>query len=115
MYCWRCQMDIPMLTEGEWALVSPHLSNAIMDTKQYQEAHQCSLAEAKTQGLGQRALSVYAQITGLKETNTNALYHHRISLYGPPCHACGKPLRTPQARYCAMCSAERPANAGADA
>ena len=49
------------------------------------------------------ALKRYAQITGFRETNINAIYHHRISLHGGPCPRCGKPFRTPQARFCAAC------------
>ena len=105
IYCWRCRMDIPMLTEEEWQV--SYLANAVEQIKTYRELHGCSLAEANRKGFGERALAVYEQITGFKETNPNALFHHRLSVYGPPCHACGKPLRTPQARYCAMCSAER--------
>ena len=107
IYCWRCRLNIPMLTEEEWQEVSPSLFNAVAQIKQYRETHQCSLAEANAKGFGQQALLAYERITGFKETNPNALYHHRLSVYGPPCHACGKPLRTPQARYCAMCSAVR--------
>jgi hypothetical protein len=108
-------MDIPMLTEDEWERVAPHLANAVAQIKQYRDEHQCSLSEAHAKGFGQQALAAYEQITGFKETNPNALFHHRLSIYGPPCHACGKPLRTPQARYCAMCSAEKPAAAEATA
>lgn len=97
-------MDIPMLTEEEWAVVSPHLSNAIEQISTYRKVHGCSLEEATRRGLAD-ALDAYARLTGFNETNPNALWHHRLSLYGPPCHACGKPLRTPQAQYCAMCSA----------
>ncbi len=50
-----------------------------------------------------RVLDRYEQITGFHETNINAVYHHRISLYGKPCPQCGKPLRTPTARLCAAC------------
>jgi hypothetical protein len=100
-----------MLTEEEWGSVSPHLGNAFTQIKRYRNEHQCSPAEALAKGFGQQALAEYERITGFKETNPNARHHHRLSIYGPPCHACGKPLRTPPARYCAMCSAERPASA----
>jgi hypothetical protein len=52
-------------------------------------------------------LEEYNHITGFEETNPNAVWHHRIALYGPPCHGCGKPLRTPVARFCAACGAIR--------
>lgn len=96
-----------MLTEAEWSLVSPHLSNMVTQIKRYREEHKCSLEEALRIGAGREALAVYEKLTGFRESNANALYHHRLSIYGPPCHLCGKPLRTPQARYCAMCGAER--------
>jgi hypothetical protein len=104
-----------MLTESEWERVSPHMVNAVTQIKQYREEHQCSLSEARAKGFGQQALAAYEQITGFKETNPDALFHHRLSIYGLPCHACGKPLRTPQAQYCANCSAERPAAADTSA
>ena len=45
----------------------------------------------------------YQLFTGIAETNANAVWHHVASLYGPPCTACGKPLRTPAAKLCAAC------------
>lgn len=45
----------------------------------------------------------YRRITGFRETNPNAVAHHVVSMYGPPCKACGKPLRTPRAKFCAAC------------
>ncbi len=107
IYCWRCRIDIPMLTDEEWQSVSPHLTNAIEQIKRYREEHACSLKEATEKGFGEAALVEYERLTGFKETNPNALFHHRLSIYGPPCPSCGKPFRTPQARFCAMCSTER--------
>jgi hypothetical protein len=96
-----------MLDELEWAQVSPFLDNAIEQIKRYRTEHNVSLSEAKQHGYGQEALTRYFEIAGFREANANALWHHRLSLFGPPCSNCGKPLRTPQARHCAECGAPR--------
>ena len=107
LYCWRCKMDVPMLDEVEWEQVVPHLTGAVAEIKRYRDAHGVSLAEAKDQVYGKGALDRYHQITGFRETNVNAVWHHRISNFGPPCAACGKPLRTPRAKFCAECGGQR--------
>jgi hypothetical protein len=52
-------------------------------------------------------LREYERITGFHEENPNAIYHHALSMYGPPCANCGKPLRTPRAKMCGTCMAPR--------
>jgi hypothetical protein len=98
-------MDIPMLEEHEWKEVSASLANAIQQIKDYRTEHNVSLAEAREFGYGRTALDRYFEITGFRETNADALWHHRVSLFGPPCTACKTLLRTPFANYCAECGA----------
>ena len=81
LYCWRCKMDMPMLsTEAERIRVMPYLGR---DPK--------------------RALEEYFAITGFRETNARALWHHTTADHGPPCPGCGKPIRTRKATSCVMC------------
>jgi hypothetical protein len=103
LFCWRCDMEVPMLTEREWEEVAPLLQSSIGDVKAYRERHGVSLQAAMEVSFGQSAIAKYEEITGIKENNVNVIWHHRASIYGPPCIACGKPLRTPKARLCAAC------------
>lgn len=97
LYCWRCKMEVPML-EGE----------------EFDEA--CRLygymfqPENPGKTMEERALPLadfYERITGTREVNPNAIRHHGVALYGPPCEACGKPYRTPKAKLCAACGNSR--------
>ena len=89
LYCWRCKVEMPMLDEDEWARIGPLLSDS---------------NDPLTR---QAALDLYEEMTGLRETHINAIWHHRIQDYGPACSECGKPLRTPRANFCAACGATR--------
>lgn len=84
LWCYRCKMDMPMLDEAEWRLVESKMFPV-------------------TRSRLQDGLAEYNRITGLNETNVNAVFHHQISLYGPPCPRCGKVLRTPVAYKCFEC------------
>ena len=72
---------MPMLDYKEWASIEPLLS-------------------IKTQ---KEACEYYYQITGLSETNINAMAHHNNQRLGPNCKHCGKPYRTQKAQSCVEC------------
>ncbi len=100
-----------MLDEAEWAQVSPLLDAYISAVKAYREEHGVGLAEARER-VADLACAAYERLTGFHETNYLAIYHHRLSLYGPPCPRCGRLLRTPKAAFCAECG-YRPAPSAA--
>ena len=85
-YCWRCQMEMPMLEEYEWKQVLPLFRS---DTGR------------------KRVLALYKEFTGFDETNPAAVAHHRLSNFGPPCETCGRLYRTPRAKLCAECGNTR--------
>jgi len=113
MWCWRCRMELPMLDEDEFAVVS-RARTAGMDAGMKLLADEAAArglpaprppppdAGGVTRWLWPLCAG-YEMFTGMEETNPNAVPHHRISIYGPSCEQCGKPLRTPRARYCPAC------------
>lgn len=107
LYCWRCKREVAVLEDAEWERVAPHLANPIAQIKAYRQQHGVSLAEARIHGYGKEALRIYEEITGYQEQYPDPIWHHRANLFGPPCTACGKPLRSPKAKHCAECGAER--------
>ena len=95
-----------MLDEQEWQQIGAPEGNLIQAMKDYQSRHGGTLAEARDEA-PKEILARYKRLTGFEETNVNALFHHRIEIHGPQCHACGKPLRTPVAKRCVECGAVR--------
>ena len=98
MWCWRCRMDVEMLDEEEYAKASELYSKAIRSASDVTKTRLDRYREL---------LDYYHKVTGFKETEPNAIMHHRISMYGPPCEKCGKPYRTPKAKFCAACGNKR--------
>lgn len=92
-----------MLDEVEWETVAPLLSRMVTDAKGERGANQAAAFCDLIARHAQPVLDAFERLTGFVETNVNAVAHHRLSLYGPPCSRCGKPLRTPEARLCAAC------------
>ena len=107
MWCWRCKMDLPMLDEEEFAIVSNLYSQGMGATKEFREKHNIILGDSPIEDLFRPVRDAYRKMTGMDESNHNAIMHHRISLYGPPCKNCGKPLRTARASFCAACGQVR--------
>lgn len=112
VYCWRCAMDLPMLDEDEWAKFEPLLDGAIGNIQRYRHRHDVGLDAVPIPAMYWAASEMFAKLTGVTDIAPQALWHHRLSLYGPPCEACGKPLRTPQAKRCAACGHPRAAPPG---
>lgn len=92
-----------MLDEEEFADVANLYSEAIKGTKRFRLESGASLQHPNIDDLFKPVRDRYEQLTGMRETNQNAIMHHRISLYGPPCAHRGKPLRTPTAKLCGSC------------
>jgi hypothetical protein len=105
-------MDVPMLDEEEFAVVDKLYSGAFTATREFRLEHNLSLGECSIDERFRPVRDAYERITGMAESNHNAIMHHRISIYGSPCERCGKPLRTPRASFCAACGQVRNSDAG---
>ena len=89
LWCWRCKTEVPMLDDDEY--------------RQVMALRPIGKSGGSLQTMFAPMLAEYERITGLSETNPNAVFHHRVSDYGPPCRHCAKPLRTPRAKVCGNC------------
>jgi hypothetical protein len=107
LWCWRCKTEMPMLDEVEYFEVHRLYGEGMSATKEFRQKWGLPLEGMESEIRFKPLLDRYEQMTRMRETNPNAVMHHRLSLYGPPCHACGKPLRTPKARICGSCMAPR--------
>ena len=97
LWCWRCKMEVEMLDEEEFAIAAELYHKAFTDIK-FRKGR-----EVRFRPL----LDYYEKVTGFREKEPNAIMHHRIAQYGPPCEKCGKPYRTPVAKFCAACGNKR--------
>jgi hypothetical protein len=97
LWCWRCKMEVPMLDEEEYKVASQLYRDGFKTGK-------CNMTRKKR---FKDLLDYYKALTGVEETNPNAIMHHRIDLYGPPCECCSKPYRTSKASFCAACGHKR--------
>src|SRR5579871_5440384 len=103
LWCWRCRSIMPMLTEDEYAEITSLFRDAMKSTKEFRQHWGIPLEEASIHQRFQPVREHYEHITGMKDCHQNAILHHRLSLYGPACKFCQKPLRTPKAKLCGSC------------
>ena len=91
-----------MLDETEFAEVSALYADSMRSLKVYKIDH-AQDSEDAIHARFKPVRDAYLRLTGFAETNHNAIMHHRLSLYGPACTGCARPLRTPRAQHCAAC------------
>lgn len=107
LWCWRCQQVVPMLDEDEFVLISRLFDDGLSGAKQDRRELGVPVDDPSLHARFEPVRREYERLTGFANCHQNAVMHHRLSLYGPPCAACGKPLRTPRAKHCAACGVER--------
>jgi len=98
---------MPMLDEQEYAEIASLYRAGVQSAKDYRMKSQGPLKSVPLTERFAALLARYEAMTVFKETNPDAVLHHRLSLYGPLCNGCGRPLRTPQAKLCGSCMAPR--------
>lgn len=107
LWCWRCESEMPMLDEEEFAEWHKVLRACTEDVKAHRRRFDATLDESPVDQILAPARKKYEELTGMADCHQNAIHHHRISLYGPPCSSCRKVLRTPTASKCWECGQDR--------
>jgi hypothetical protein len=96
-----------MLDEAEFARIDQVYRECTAAVQQYRQDHSAPLSQTPVDGLFRPVRQEYVRLTGRTSDHQDEILRHRIALYGPSCHVCGKPLRTPAARVCAACGSSR--------
>lgn len=92
-----------MLDEQEFAQIANLYSEGMKSAKRFREVSGVDLKHPAVDDCFRPVRDRYERLTGVKESNQNAIMHHRLAMYGPPCEHCGKPLRRPNAKLCGNC------------
>ena len=92
-----------MLTDDEWISLHEKVDGYIDQLKANAPAGDDDADLRLIRPRIAKLLEEYNSLTGEREGNVNAVWHHRRSLYGPPCCHCGVALRTSEAKFCFLC------------
>ena len=92
-----------MLDEAEDAEVAAATVKAMRSLSARAEREGRDVSGAEKRDALQAGRDAHARLTGRRDADAHAVRRHVLARYGPPCAACGKPLRTPQARACMEC------------
>jgi hypothetical protein len=103
MYSFKLRRNVPMLSDEEFEPIEKALFLRIRRIQEYRLSHPtASIGDARRYSVD-HALDLYEDMTGVRLADPDELYAVQLSLYGRPCPQCGKPFRTPRARFCAEC------------
>lgn len=91
-----------MLGEDEWQRMELLLRDRIDHIKAYRAETGATIPQAQASALDP-GMDFYEALTGLRLAHPDDLWSVRRASYGPVCTACGKPLRTARASFCAEC------------
>jgi hypothetical protein len=92
-----------MLDEEEFTEIFKLYGQCMKSTKEFPQLWNIPLEHVSIEERFKPVRERYEQLTGMKNCHQTATMHHRISMYGPPCRRCEKPLRTPAAKLCGSC------------
>ena len=103
-----------MVNEAEFRQLERAYASGTQAIKDYRARRNTSLAETPIADLRRPLRQLYARFcrkAGFDPVVVapNHILKHRLAAFGPQCHACGRPLRTPAAARCAECGATRKA------
>jgi hypothetical protein len=101
---------MPMLDEQEFAEIASLHRLGMQSAKEYRAETGAPIERVPLTECFVAMLGRFEAMTGFRETNPNAVWHHGLSLYGPPCGRCGRLLRTPKAELSGSCMTPRDAS-----
>jgi len=92
-----------MLAEREYAPMMKAYRDCLRRAKDLRRQTGKAVSDPDVQACFGPVAAMYEDITGRAGADPQEIMRHRLSLLGPPCAACAKPLRTRKARRCAEC------------